>query len=51
MERSGLHRYRYPEGKPARLLLDLAHRDVVLDASLRVVGPRLAAGPTCWSCE
>jgi predicted alpha-1,2-mannosidase len=36
-ERTGLHRYRYTAGRPARLILDLAHRDRVLDSRIRVV--------------
>ncbi|MEZ5987533.1 MAG: GH92 family glycosyl hydrolase [Planctomycetota bacterium] len=35
--RVGVHRYRYPSGKPRNLVLDLVHRDEVLDASIQVV--------------
>ena len=37
-ERAGVHRYGFPPGKPAHVVIDLTHRDEVLDASLRVVG-------------
>lgn len=36
--RTGLHRYAFPKGVPAHVIIDLAHRDRVLDSSLRVVG-------------
>lgn len=35
--RTGLHRYVYPAGVPNRVVLDLEHRDQVLDAWVRVV--------------
>ncbi len=35
--RAGMHRYTYPDGKSARLIVDLVHRDEVLDSSLRFV--------------
>jgi len=38
-ERAGFHRYRFPAGEPAHVLVDLAHRDSVLDAGLRIVSP------------
>ncbi len=38
-ERAGLHRYVFPEGRPAHVLVDLAHRDEVVDAGLRIVSP------------
>jgi predicted alpha-1,2-mannosidase len=34
--RTGVHRYTFPEGKPAGLLLDLVHRDLVLDAGISI---------------
>jgi predicted alpha-1,2-mannosidase len=37
-ERAGLHRYRFPSGAAAHVIVDLEHRDTVVDASLRVVG-------------
>ena len=41
--RAGLHRYTFPAGE-AHLLLDLVHRDEVLDSSMRVVSPRELEG-------
>jgi len=43
-ERAGLHRYRFPPGLPAHVIVDLAHRDTVLEATLRVVGDREIEG-------
>lgn len=44
-ERVGVHRYTFPKGvENASLLLDLRHRDVVLDAQLEIVGDREIAG-------
>ena len=43
-ERTGLHRYTYPRGEQASLILDLAHRDEVLDSSLRIVSDREIEG-------
>ena len=43
-KRAGLHRYTYPSTAQANLILDLAHRDRVLDSSLRVVGDRTLEG-------
>jgi predicted alpha-1,2-mannosidase len=43
-KRAGLHRYTYPETSQANIILDLAHRDRVLDSSLRVVGDRRIEG-------
>ncbi len=37
--RTGMHRYTYPAGQAARLLIDLEHRDAVVDAALRRVSP------------
>jgi predicted alpha-1,2-mannosidase len=37
--RAGMHRYTFPRSEAAYILLDLQHRDPVLDSSLRVVGP------------
>jgi predicted alpha-1,2-mannosidase len=37
-QRAGLHRYRYPEGAPARVIVDLTHRDRVIDSAMRIVG-------------
>ncbi|HEX3084529.1 MAG TPA: GH92 family glycosyl hydrolase [Pyrinomonadaceae bacterium] len=35
--RAGFHRYTYPQSNARNIVLDLAHRDRVLDSSLRVV--------------
>lgn len=35
--RAGLHRYRFTNGDPAHLLVDLTHRDEVMESTLRVV--------------
>ncbi len=37
-ERTGLHRYSYPPDEPAHLIVDLAHRDPVVESGLRIVG-------------
>ena len=42
--RVGIHRYDFPRHELAHVLVDLAHRDEVLDASLRVVGDREIEG-------
>lgn len=42
--RVGVHRYTFPAGKTARVLLDLIHRDKVLEASLRLRGDREVEG-------
>jgi putative alpha-1,2-mannosidase len=36
--RAGLHRYTYPATDQARIILDLTHRDRVLDSGLRITG-------------
>jgi len=43
-ERTGLQRYRFPEGQPGRVIVDLTHRDEVIEATLRVVGDREIEG-------
>ena len=43
-ERSGWHRYRFPAGEPAHVIVDLVHRDRVLDSSLAVVSDREIEG-------
>src|SRR5690606_26832453 len=35
--RSGIHRYTFPEGQKQLLILDLEHRDMVLDARLNLI--------------
>jgi len=42
--RAGMHRYTFPRGEDAWVLIDLAHRDEVLESSLRVVGDREVEG-------
>lgn len=36
--RVGLHRYTFPAGSEANVILDLTHRDKVLDSNLKIVG-------------
>ena len=36
--RAGLHRYTYPATDQARIILDLTHRDRVLDSGLKITG-------------
>lgn len=43
-ERVGVHRYTFPKGRAAHVVLDLTHRDRVLDSSLRFVGDREIEG-------
>ncbi|MBN2183757.1 MAG: GH92 family glycosyl hydrolase [Candidatus Krumholzibacteriota bacterium] len=35
--RCGFHKYRFPEGKRASIVLDLAHRDKVIDSAINIV--------------
>jgi predicted alpha-1,2-mannosidase len=42
--RVAFHRYTFPASTPRSLVLDLEHRDLVLDAELRVVSPTEIAG-------
>jgi predicted alpha-1,2-mannosidase len=53
-ERTGFHRYRFPAGEQANVIVDLVHRDTVLDSSLRLVGNREVEGhrrSTGWAKE
>ncbi|HEX8068973.1 MAG TPA: GH92 family glycosyl hydrolase [Pyrinomonadaceae bacterium] len=43
-DRVGLHRYTYPRTDAANVILDLTHRDRVLDSALRVVSPTRVEG-------
>jgi predicted alpha-1,2-mannosidase len=43
-KRAGLHRYTYPASEQANIVLDLTHRDRVLDSVLRVVGDNRVEG-------
>ncbi|HEX6975317.1 MAG TPA: glycoside hydrolase domain-containing protein, partial [Vicinamibacterales bacterium] len=42
--RAGLHRYSFPAGTPAHVVVDLAHRDQVLESSLDVVSTTELSG-------
>lgn len=42
--RVGMHRYTYPENSAKHLILDLTHRDEVLEATLEVTGPNQVKG-------
>lgn len=42
--RAGLHRYTYPATDEANIILDLTHRDEVLDSGLRITGPNTISG-------
>ncbi len=42
--RVGLHRYTFPSTQSAGIILDLAHRDKVLDAGFRITGPKTVVG-------
>jgi predicted alpha-1,2-mannosidase len=51
-ERTGLHRYVFPEGEPAHVIVDLAHRDEVIDSALSVINEREIEGfrrSTAWA--
>ena len=43
-DRVGFHRYTYPATDQANVILDLTHRDKVLDSALRVVSPTRIEG-------
>jgi predicted alpha-1,2-mannosidase len=42
--RCGFHRYSFPAGRPAEILVDLAHRDRVIEAGLSINGDSEIAG-------
>ena len=42
--RVALHRYTFPKNTPRSIVLDLEHRDLVLDAELHVISPTEIAG-------
>jgi predicted alpha-1,2-mannosidase len=42
--RAGLHRYSFPASSQANIILDLTHRDRVLDSELRVTGRSTISG-------
>jgi predicted alpha-1,2-mannosidase len=43
-QRAGMHRYTYPATDKANIILDLTHRDEVLDSGLRITGPSTVVG-------
>jgi predicted alpha-1,2-mannosidase len=43
-KRVGLHRYTYPATQRANIILDLAHRDKVIDSGLRITGGTSVVG-------
>jgi len=43
-KRAGLHRYTYPATERANIILDLAHRDKVIDSWLRITGGTTVVG-------
>ncbi len=42
--RVGLHRYTFPQNKPAHVILDLTHRDKTLESYIKITGPRTIEG-------
>jgi len=50
--RTGVHRYVFPKGRPAHVIVDLTHRDRLLGSDLRVVGDDAIEGfrrSTAWA--
>ena len=43
-ERTGMHRYAFPENENAHVVLDLKHRDIVLESSIKVNGMQEVVG-------
>lgn len=43
-QRAGMHRYTYPATDKANIVLDLTHRDEVLDSGLRITGASTVVG-------
>ncbi|HEX6728598.1 MAG TPA: GH92 family glycosyl hydrolase [Pyrinomonadaceae bacterium] len=43
-KRAGLHRYTYPSTNAANVVLDLTHRDRVIDSGLRITGQNTLVG-------
>ncbi len=43
-ERTGVHRYVFPAGRPAHVIIDLEHRDRLLGADLQVLDDHTVAG-------
>jgi predicted alpha-1,2-mannosidase len=53
-DRTGLHRYVFPEGVPSHVVVDLAHRDEVIESGLRIVGDREIVGhrrSSAWATD
>jgi predicted alpha-1,2-mannosidase len=42
--RAGMHRYTFPRTDEANIIIDLAHRDKVIDAGLHITGDRTVVG-------
>jgi len=42
--RTGMHRYRFPQDGPGHVLLDLVHRDEVLDSAIEIRSDREVSG-------
>jgi len=42
--RTGLHRYVFPANRPAHVIIDLEHRDRLLDAGLQIIDDHTVAG-------
>jgi predicted alpha-1,2-mannosidase len=52
--RAGLHRYTFPEGERANIIVDLLHRDKVIDSAIRIVGDRRIEGhrrSSAWAMD
>ena len=43
-ERTGLHRYTFPPGRPTHVIVDLTHRDEVIDSWIRIVSEQEIEG-------
>jgi len=43
-KRTGLHRYHFPAGAPAHIIIDLEHRDQLLDSNLELIDDHTVAG-------
>ena len=53
-KRTGFHQYTYAGGGPANIIIDLYHRDKVVDSWLRQVGPNKVEGyrrSTAWAAD
>ncbi|MGB4846099.1 MAG: GH92 family glycosyl hydrolase [Ferruginibacter sp.] len=43
-ERVGIHKYHFPDSESSNIILDLKHRDEVLESSLKIINGRTIAG-------